>query len=306
VKKTLRWVFLGSNGIRAGWRLAIFVGLLVVANFVVKFALNAAHVHPPKPTAFASPMQALPEAVGLLFIVLATWVMSRIERRPMGVYGLPLRGVLRSRVWLGFGWGFAAISLVVLAQWAFHGYAITGLATTGTTLVLALLAWTAGFVLVALVEEYLVRGYAQYTLASGIGFWPAGVVLSLAFAALHLQNGGESATGIINAALFALVMVLALRVTGTLWLAVGIHAGWDWGESFVYNVPDSGISIEHPLLRSSIHGPAWITGGSAGPEATVFTVLALLALGALLWWRFPYPTRTDSERALRPLASVSK
>jgi hypothetical protein len=304
--KTLRWVFLGSNGIRAGWRLAIFVGLLVAASLVVGFALKVAHVHPPKPSARLSPIQAIPEAIGLLFIVLATWVMARIERRPMGVYGLPLRGVLRSRIWLGFAWGFAAISLVVLAQWALHGYAITGLATAGTTLLVALLEWTAGFVLVALVEEYLVRGYPQYALAGGIGFWPAGVLLSLAFAALHIRNGGETPTGIINAVLFALLLVLSLRLTGNLWLGVGVHAGWDWGESFVYNVPDSGMLIEHPLLRSSIHGPTWVTGGTAGPEATVFTVVVLLALGGLLWWRFPYPTKTDSARTLSPLASVSK
>jgi membrane protease YdiL (CAAX protease family) len=306
VKKTFRWIFFGSNGIRAGWRLAIFVGILVAANFLVKFGLQQAHVHPPKPSAHVTPAAGIPEAVALLFIVFATWVMARIERRPMGVYGLPLRGVLRSRVWQGFGWGFAAISLVVLAQWAFHGYSFTGLATTGTTLVVALLVWTAGFVLTALLEEYLSRGYVQYTLASGIGFWPAGILLSLGFAALHLQNTRETAAGIIDVGLFALVMVLALRLTGNLWLGVGIHAGWDWGESFVYDVPDSGISIDHPLLRSSIHGPAWITGGTAGPEATVFTVVALLAIGALLWWRFPYPTKTDSERALSPLASVSK
>jgi hypothetical protein len=71
---------------------------------------------------------------------------------------------------------------------------------------------------------------------------------------------------------------LTLRRTGDLWWAVGFHMSWDWGESYLYSVPDSGTMLPGHLLNSSFHGPAWLTGGSVGPEGSylVFVVLAAL------------------------------
>jgi len=64
-------------------------------------------------------------------------------------------------------------------------------------------------------------------------------------------------------------------------LAVGFHAGWDWGQTFFYGVPDSGLKPYHNLLNSAFHGPAWLTGGSVGPEASVFTPTVLLIVAIL-------------------------
>ena len=75
---------------------------------------------------------------------------------------------------------------------------------------------------------------------------------------------------------------LTLRRTGTLWWAVGFHMAWDWGESFLYSVPDSGTTVHGHLLNSSFNGPAWLTGGSVGPEGSYL----IFALIALLWVLF--------------------
>jgi len=63
---------------------------------------------------------------------------------------------------------------------------------------------------------------------------------------------------------------VALRRTGTLWFAIGFHAAYDFGETYVYSVPDSGFVMPGHLLASSFHGPAWLTGGTVGPEGSVF------------------------------------
>ena len=81
--------------------------------------------------------------------------------------------------------------------------------------------------------------------------------------------------GLSGAALIGLFFCLTLRRTGNLWFAVGFHASWDWGESFLYSVPDSGEKAPGHLLSSSFHGSPWLTGGSVGPEGSVFLFLVI-------------------------------
>ena len=126
--------------------------------------------------------------------------------------------------------------------------------------------------------KFMSRGYTQFTLTQGIGFWPAAAVMSVAFGAIHLGNQGEDRIGALAAAAIGLFFCLTLRRTGDLWFAVGFHAAWDWGETYLYSVPNSGVVAPGHLLSSSFHGSKWLTGGSVGPEGSllVFVVIALL------------------------------
>jgi membrane protease YdiL (CAAX protease family) len=133
------------------------------------------------------------------------------------------------------------------------------------------------FLVVGLFEEFLLRGYSQFTLSRGIGFWPSAVALSCAFGLAHLRNGGEHWTGLLAAACIGFFFCLTLRRTGSLWFAVGFHAAWDWGETYFYSVPDSGMVSPGHLLSSSLRGPDWLSGGSVGPEGS-FLCFAVIAL----------------------------
>jgi len=53
---------------------------------------------------------------------------------------------------------------------------------------------------------------------------------------------------------------------------------WDWGESYLYSVPDSGALLPGHLLRSNFHGPVWLTGGSVGPEGSCLVFAVIVAL----------------------------
>ena len=147
------------------------------------------------------------------------------------------------------------------------------------------------FVLVAVIEEFLLRGYTQFTLARGIGFWPAAVVLSALFAYAHLRNPGETPLGILTVALIGLFWCFTLQRTGSLWFALGLHASWDWAESYFYGVPDSGGMSPGHLLNSSSQGPAWLSGGSVGPEGSVL-VFAVIALMFVVF-HFTFPENQD-------------
>src|SRR5205823_4346240 len=105
---------------------------------------------------------------------------------------------------------------------------------------------------VGLSEEFLFRGYTQYTLARGMGFWPAALCLSLVFGAAHLRNPGEGIVGAANVAVTGLVFAFALRRTGNLWLAVGWQGTFDFGETFVYSVADSGFVFDRLLSTADV------------------------------------------------------
>lgn len=256
-------VFLGPTGIRAGWRLLIFVALEYVAASVLLILLDPALRQSNLPPPLAG------EGVDLLAALSASLVMARIENRSLADYGLPLRGAFGARFWLGALWGFLALTALLVAMHLGHGFDFGGLMPGGTSLLWDAALWGLTFVVVGLAEEYIFRGYALATLATGLGFWPSAILVSAAFGASHLRNPGEDGAGALAAAMISLFFCLTLRRTGSLWFAIGMHASWDYAQSFLYSVPNSGTVIPEHLLRSSLHGPAWLTGGSVGPEGSV-------------------------------------
>jgi membrane protease YdiL (CAAX protease family) len=229
------------------------------------------------------------EAITLLFLCGAALIMGKVEHRKFSEYGLPLRKALGRDFWVGSASGFLAISGTLLTIFLLHGFRITGLALHGATILSSLAGWGIAFLLAGLVEEFLFRGYIQYTLASGIGFWPAAFVMSGLFGLGHFFNANETAGGSAAVVLFGLLLCLFLRRTGNLWCAVGFHLGYDWGQMF-YGVPDSGILPYHHLLNSTLSGPRWLTGGVVGPEASFLTPLALLVV-AVIFERYHRETR---------------
>jgi membrane protease YdiL (CAAX protease family) len=279
---TTKNLFIGPAGLRAGWRLLIFYLILaaIAALFgtIVRFWTHGAR--PATPTTLTPLFLSRSEGLAFLFVCLATLIMMRIEHRPWRIYGLPWKKFLGKRFWEGTLWGFGAICTVLLAIFLLHGFQTTGLNIHGATIVTALAAWSFTFLVVGLSEEFTFRGYSLFTLGTGLRFWPAAIVMSILFGAAHAGNNGETPFGLFSVVLFGLLFCFFLRRTGDLWLAVGFHAGWDWGQTFFFGVHDSGFGSYHNLFNSTFHGANWLTGGSVGPEASVFTpiVLGLVAL----------------------------
>ena len=144
-------------------------------------------------------------------------------------------------------------------------------------------AWGLMFLLVAFFEESTLRGYLQFTLTRGIGFWWGALLLSLLFGFGHSTNPGETPVGLFSAAGVGLVFCLSLWYTGSLWWAVGFHASWDWAESYFYGTSDSGLAVQGHLLGEHPIGPRLWSGGTTGPEGSVL-ILALLVVISLLMW----------------------
>lgn len=280
-------IFVGPNGLRAGWRLLIFMAIVVTMSKVAQMAIRRFFPAALDPTQL-TPMRIIaPDLLFCFILAVAAWVMSKMEGRRPGQYGLPRGEALRKNFWVGLLIGLLATSTTVLAIFALHGLRFTSAAIHGATIFTAAAAWALAFLLAGLAEEFLFRGYAQFTLTTGMGFWPSAFLLSGLFGLVHATNGGETILGDLSVVSFGLLLCLFLRRTGNLWCAVGFHLGYDWGQTFLYGVPNSGLLPSQSLLNASFNGPRWLTGGTVGPEASIFCpiVLAIVAIVFSLKYR---------------------
>ena len=274
LEERMQKVFIGRNGLRPIWRLVLYFLMYRALRFCL-FVLLA--------YGFSDALflwRQTAAELGLAIITLApALLMSRIEGRAFSCYGLPPSKAFGKLFWAGALWGIMSLTLLLLGLRGAHAFYFGTVVLHGARALKFALFWALFFLIVAFYEEFFTRGYSQFTLTETVGFWPAAILLSLSFGALHLENPGESWVGILGAMVIGFFFCLTLRRTGSLWFAVGFHAAWDWGESYFYSVPDSGGMAPGHLLHSSLQGPRWLTGGSVGPEGSVF----LFVLLALLW-----------------------
>lgn len=271
-------------------RLFIWVGIAFLPPLAIGFALHVVSSRNELAVNSELPIKT----VMVFFVSLATWIVSRIEKRPLSDYGMPFRQAFGVRFWEGSVWGFVMLSAILLILRVSGHFQVDSVALAGAAIFRWALAWGVTFLAVSWNEEFVFRGYWLFSMSRRMRFWPAAFFLSAVFGAAHLGNHGENVLGILQVVATGLLFCLMIRRTGNLWFAVGFHATWDWAETFFYGTPDSGLFGVGRFLNTSVRGPNWLTGGSAGPEGSVFAILILLFCALLIHCRFPnaiYPDR---------------
>jgi uncharacterized protein len=281
-KHGLRWVFMGDNGLRAGWGVLLFVVLYVAFLLVMGRVLRPFLRQARQLTVLPVRLALITEFAQFLPTILATAIMAFIERRAVLSYGY--HGTAKAvRFFSGLVWGFIALSVFVLTLWKAHLLAFDGELLHGGDILKYALGWGLLFLMVAFFEESTLRGYLQFTLTRGIGFWWGALLLSLLFGFSHGTNPGETPVGLFSAAAVGLVFCLSLWYTGSLWWAVGFHASWDWAESYFYGTSDSGLVVRGHLLGEHPIGPRLWSGGTTGPEGSLLALALLVVIAALMW-----------------------
>lgn len=284
-------LFLGPDGLRPGWGFAFYLAMFLLLQ---KLAVYLAWSRDFGSSGLWSMM--LEEFGNMAAALIPAMVLGRVEGRPWKIYGLPGKQVFGRLFWAGALWGFAGISLLIFALYGVHAFSFGRVVLHGARRLAEFAAfWAVFFLLVGLFEEFSFRGYSLFTLARGIGFWPAALVLSCLFGLNHLRNDGEQWRGVLAAAFIGFFFCLTLRRTGSLWFAIGFHAAWDWGETFFYSVPDSGTVWPGHLLHSSIGGSDWLSGGSVGPEGSVLCFV-VIAVAWIAFDRLYSPSAARNER----------
>jgi uncharacterized protein len=302
-------VFVGPNGTRAGWRLLIFAAIFFVIAYTANWSINGA-MHRMSADE-GTPLGEMVVMGGFaIAILLASWLMAKIEGRSLADYGLPWQRAFCGQFWQGAAISFASLTVLLLVLRFAGAYSLGSPDIHGADVWKYGLFWAVPLFLAALVEDFFYRGYLLFTLTTGIGFWPAAVMTSLWMGGMHYLNPGGHGLGPVAATEYCLVTCLILRRTGDLWMPLGIHSAWNWGEVFFYGVPDSGFHGRPHFLNASFHGPDWLTGGTFGQEASwpSLALLAIWGIGFSLWLKgvkYPNPAAIPDPRRRSVVESAS-
>lgn len=213
-----------------------------------------------------------------LAIVLAWKAHKRwIERERDSEFAL--KGALPELA-TGLAAGFAVFSLMTALVWLLGGIEFHGLRAVGET---QLAYWSAIAIISGFMEETLFRGLLFRAIEKIGGSWIALAVTSALFGLGHIFNPNSSLFAAVAIAVEAGILLgAAYMLTRRLWLAVGMHAGWNFTQGWVFSVPVSGTGNPIGLIATSRPGPDWLTGGGFGLEASVVAMVVATATGLLI------------------------
>lgn len=315
-------LFVGPDGLRSFWCLLVYLLILTIPIAILAtlaHMMHAGHASAGKKQLELTPLTSIVmEWIQFAIVFFATWVMSRIEGRSVFHYGLARSS--RRIHWLVTGafWGLLWLSVLVGILHLTGHLAITGVLLGPLQGFRYGIEWAIMFVGVAFFEEFFFRGYLLFVLARSfagaiqwiapasryarpIGFWAAATLISFGFGLGHGSNPGESPIGLLCAGAAGLMFSFSLWRTGSLWWAIGTHFAWDWAQSFLYGVADSGSVSQGHLLATHPVGATLLSGGFTGPEGSLFVLPVMLCITLVIVFTLPKrPTPFDAEEASAP------
>ena len=302
----MRQIFINDFGrLRSGWRLLIFILVLVAVLFLFATLLRVAYL------AFVQYEPSIPhvdfiaDVIFRLTLMVAALGAGYICAR--WLEGLPWRslGLTFHQDWLrdllvGFAIGFTSLAVAVGIASAGGGlrFSFGGSAMTGAIL-RAFISMTPLLFVAALAEEALFRGYALQTLSRARLALLGLLLTSVPFASVHLSNPNVvPGVTFANTALAGIWLGVAYLRTRSLWFPLGVHWSWNWALGWFFGLPISGVNlVAHPLFKGTDLGPAWLTGGTYGIEGGAACTIVLI-LSTLFIWRTRLVSATPELKKL--------
>jgi membrane protease YdiL (CAAX protease family) len=204
-----------------------------------------------------------------------SWLVRLVERRPVTELALPGMGK-ELGIGLLIGFGLYATSVLVLMMMGI--YKIVGFNPASFLLLSVAMALTS-----AVFEELLFRGVLFRIVEEWLGSWISLVVSSLVFGFVHLMNTEATLTGAIFISVEAgILLAAAFMLTRRLWMSMGFHFAWNFTQSGIFSGVVSGSESAPGLIKPVIDGPALLTGGQFGLEASVIAALFCTTTGVIL------------------------
>ncbi len=288
----LKQLFLNdARRLRSGWRLLIFAGVFMVLMFGITVAFRVTYALAVNLAPEMSAPYHLADLVYRLTLLVASLGAGYICARELE--GLPWRslGLTLHAGWLRdllIGSAIGLVSLALATAIAFVGGGLRfslspmPIESIATTVLVA-----AGlFIVAALAEEALFRGYPLQTFARARLIWVGVLLTSVPFALGHLENpNAGSLLAFVNTALAGVWLAVAYLKTRSLWFPLGVHWAWNWALGALFGLPVSGITrvAPNPILIGSDLGPAWLTGARYGIEGGVACTIALVVSTIFIW-----------------------
>ncbi len=216
----------------------------------------------------------------------------RMEQLSISSLGLSFKGYGKDGL-LGFG---IAITIMVVGtlflksgdNLIFRGYTFD-IAITLQSLFL--------FLVVALMEEIVVRGYILSSLMQSMNRWLALLCSALFFTIMHTTNQQSTPLALLNIFIAGILLGINYIYTKNLWFAMAFHFAWNFVQGNVFGYHVSGLPISKGYIDYLTIGPDFITGGAFGFEGSIFaTFLQLLAIAGLtMYYESKYNSKTSKK-----------
>ena len=281
----LSFLFINSVGrLRSGWRLfvfALFFMALLIASDLLVLRLD---------------WRTIPRGDQILDVVRRTLMMAGalgagylcsrlLEGLPWRSLGLTFRTAWFRELLIGSAIGVLSLALAVAIATAAGGFTFS---FSKSEMILGVTRSLCGsavlFIIAALAEEAVFRGYPLQTLSRAGLAWFGAFLTSVPFAMAHLWNPSSGKLPFANTALAGIWLAIAYFRTRSLWFPLGVHWAWNWALGSVFGLPVSGLTlVSNPLMKATDLGPAWLTGGNYGIEGGAACTIALLCSSLFLW-----------------------
>jgi membrane protease YdiL (CAAX protease family) len=213
--------------------------------------------------------------IGAAIFFAAYWGFVRfVERR--AVVEFAFRPALPELA-VGIVGGVAILAAIVGVMAALGAYRVIGHNGAGILALPLSIGIFPGFS-----EEIVLRGLFFRLFERWLGSWVALLLSAFFFGFGHIFNPGATWVAAVGIAFEAGIMLAALyMITQRLWMAVGLHAAWNFAEGGIFGTPVSGLQVSG-LLRPWIGGSDLVTGGKFGPEASLPGMAVATAVGVVL------------------------
>ncbi|MBI2677472.1 MAG: CPBP family intramembrane metalloprotease [Candidatus Koribacter versatilis] len=292
-------IFLSRDGrLRAGWRFLLGVTALAAADLGSRYLVGFV-IGPGSPILFIFLQEPIALALQVLLFALLLTVADRVSGDRLAAQGLPRYGPWLHQFCDGFLLGGGMVTVCVVAVRLFGGLSFV-VAFSAKSLFACFLIF-ALLLVGAIKEEVAFRGYPFQRLIEGGGprWGPVlgVVVLSVLFGLVHWHNPSRTLFSTANTVLIGIVLAVAYLRTWALWFPIGIHFGWNFMLGVVFGLPVSGIADFGVLVRGTATGPAWLTGGAYGIEASAVAT-GVVAISMVPAWLMYRPAAAGLEQVL--------
>ena len=304
-------ILFGEDGnLRSGWRFAIFVFVFLFLYLGVAAAVFATIYSVGGRSEPGSPVfLTINGLVSLAIAILVGWLCGKyLEKLPFDSLGASFKGHWLLNLLIGLVGGAVTCAIgagvgVIFGGLSFSFNAEAPANSITNTLLVSFVVFAAA----AAFEEALFRGYILQTFVRSGLAWPAIIITSVAFGAVHLGNPNANWISSLNTALAGIWFGVAYLKTRDLWFPTGLHLAWNWTQGSIFGVEVSGLTdiVKQPLLRETDIGPAWLTGGDYGIEGGIATTVALILSIAAIQL-IPFARESNQSSEFKPQSSEFK
>jgi len=254
----------------------ILIAVLFLTPVTLLHLVFEQHVKPGIPDGFRAISVNIETIIGFILMILAYRLYAKyVEMRK--AHELSIKTAPREFLTgLTIGGGLMVLIVIILALPGC--YRITGFNSDGMVLIKDLLP----LAMAAFVEEILFRVIIFKLTEELLGSRIAIIIQAGLFGLAHLGNEHATLWAATALAIEAgIILAAAYMYTRRIWLAFGIHLGWNYFQAYVFGITTSGETLEG-LIEPEITGPEWLTGGNFGVETSVVAVLLCLTAGIII------------------------